>query len=468
MGLACLTCWLAGAVSIAGVVAAEPSPAERPAAAADHSLENQPLYSQVQWSNDEYIRRNITQYLDSLNQINTQLEQTKQTAPELSGYLDAGEESEAGLVAQVAGLLRFQDQHNRRFDEWAGGDLDAVTFFEVLKMQDRQVGELRATYGDWPLHPLLWVIPGRKAKLEDHAIPKDGLRLAYDAWPDTAAPEAKKFAFFYFLRKACGEDSGDILDFLDDQTGFKESWRVQVDGGDHGPRRVKLPRWKQEDYYTQVYIPPGHRPLQPERPLVSQISGLCLWTQASGDFGIFYQAKLDLFSDLIREMGRAPSRARDAGPYLDFYSCLAGWFPCVSAFELGVDGAGNLTFIDGFRGDRPARAASRFRDGVPPAAGDEACFVRHSPVGMAFGLFQHLADEREAGERQKCFERLLQPILLLQFSLDKKDLSDEKLKEWPYRDVGVGYEGYWDFYQAVLAQITPAGKASPTAKEGKP
>jgi len=419
------------------------------------------IYDQVRWSNDQYIRQNIKNHLDSLHQIDKDLKKLKENAADFSSYLDGAEEGEGAIPTQVAGLVKFQEQHNGLIDEWSGGDAPTAAFLDVLKVTDRQVRELRIPYGDWPLHPLLWVIPSKVARLEEHPIPKDGLILDYEAWPESAATDAKKFAFFYFLRKACAAELKPFRPFLDEQTGFEKSWRDDV----VRPKLVPIPRWNQADYYTYPYLSPDKQPLKPTRPLVQYMIGLCCWKEKnSGDFATFYNAKLGLFADLIHEMGRDPSLAQDASPYLDFYTFLARTFPCISAFELGRDNTGSYTFIDGYLGDRPARAAERYRAAPPVLAGQKACFARNSPVGMTYRLFEQMETGLEATERKDCIERLIGPILLLQFRLDKNDLRDKKLQAWPYRDVRVGYKGYWDFCQYLLARIADAGMSLPPSE----
>lgn len=430
----------------------------------DTPLYDQALYDQVRWSNDEYIRQNIRKHLDALDLLNRQLDKLKASAPDFKSYLDGGEQSEALIQQQVIRLLDFQTTHNRRFDKWSADDPEVAEFLNVLRMSDRQVGELRALYGHWRLHPLLWTIPARIAGLENHAIPRTGLRLDYAAWSKTAGPDDRRFAFFYFLRKACLVEPGPLRQFIDEQTGFEESWGRQAVGA----KRVTIKRWAELEYYTYDYLSPDKLPRDPQRPLVRQMTGLCRWREVDGDFAAFYKAKLGLFADLIREMGRDPSLDVDAGPYLDFYCFLARSFPCISAFDLGKDANGNYAFVLGYLGDRPARAARQFAGTAANDAGGSACFGVNSPVGMAYRLFQRLACGRQAALRKDYIERLIGPLLLLQFTLDNSTLRGEKLAEWPYRDVRVGYKGYWDFCQDLVAHIEQGRMVSSPSEEGAP
>lgn len=406
-----------------------------PAAAIRKTL---PFHSQGGESTDWHIQEKITPFLTNLDGLHGQLGAPPQT---LSAHLDLGGQIEGKIAGEVKGILDFYTTHNGRLANWAAGDPALSAFLERARMTPRQVKELRAKYPKWPYHPPLWAVEGIRTGQAYHEIPKDGLQLDYQAWLGDAAIDGyvRKFAFFHFLRKACTASQTEAA-FLDDQTGYRSHWNV-------AGKPVQFGRWHHKDYYTYRFIAPAMAPNAPPGSLKAEAATWCIWRPEAGELKAFYEAKLQLFLELAAEMSRGAALAAGADPYLRFYGFLCRSFPCVSAFQVEPMQPDGWQFVRGYPGDRPA------------AASGEPKFHEHSPVGIAFGLAQRLAQSPQKKAPVTLYRELLSPILLLQFRLPAESLN--RLESFPYEDLKVGYKGYLDLYY----ELTGSPEASVLAAE---
>jgi hypothetical protein len=426
--------------SPANGTAAEKSPARQ----TDEAIRPQdPFYAQLKGGNDWYIRNTIRENLDALQQVHNQLapqaaKVSAGTDPrstdadlvrhtgDLQACLDAGEASEAAIARPVEEIIQFHDRHNARMETLAAGDAAKDEFFGPLKMKADQVRELRdAEYSDWPLHPPLWSISAIRSGRRDHEIPRDGLRLDYGRWLERATKTEKRYAFFYFLRKACEPAaSGAADDFVQAETGCASLWNVRGEP-------VLLRRWRHRNFYVYDFIPAQSCP-QPSAGSVASVAlESCSWNPAAGDLATFYQNKRQWWGDVASEMDRSWTISKNAGPYLEFYSFLGRSFPCISAFRAQTTAPAGYAFVDGYNGDRPAQRSLDV----------------NSPLGIAFRLYQKMSAGLSDEQRQRCAAQLLLPIALLQFRLSPQEQSPTR---FPYLDLKVGYDGYLDFCRELI------------------
>lgn len=383
-----------------------------------------PFYTQLKAANDRYIENSIKQYLDSLDQLSQRVNKRSKI---LAADLDEGEKCAKSVAASAEAIVQFHDRHNARLDDWTKKDGINTRYSSPLKVTKEKIAEQRAQYPDWPLHPVLWKVPAMQAKLDGHDITQHGLRLDYDQWLSSQKTDKDhaEYAFFYFLRKACTETEPDILAFLDGQTGFKDYWHMST-----SPRVLKRAGF---DYYSYQYISPDAAWSKADgagrlkRQALSQFAG----KNRQANLNEFYAGKLAWFEKLTGEMRRQPSLKKGATPYLDLYAFTARSFPCISAFDVSGNDRAGYKFVAGWKGDYPFGT----KDDPRPRFGN-------SPFGQGYSLFVDLIPDDSDESRRLLAEKLLAPLLLLQFRLE----TQTSRKSWPYEDLRVGYKGYLDLY----------------------
>ena len=396
------------------------------------------FYEQIKASSDAYLSARAFDYLQQLDTLNREM-QARDQLP-LGERLDFGEMQEPSVVGTLKqvdntagnkGLIDFQEEHNGRLDQWGAGEIDRVTFLDPLRMKKDLTREIKQErFPDpWPYVAVHWYPRAVSLGKENHEIPKDALELVPERWrpSDGQAPDETllMYAFFSFLRKACHPESFDKA-FLGRESGDTSFWSV-------AETRVPLKRWRKEDYYVYLYIPPETQPKRDSGSLKGFVRAQCLWSKGSEDLARYYERKLRLFAELVDEMARQDSIQAGLEPYMSLYSFVCRSFPCISAFKM-ESSHGLAHFAPGYR----------FVEGYPEDHPASGVFDNTSPMGKAWHLHRLICmAATDEASKVRWGERLFFPILLLQFHLP--DPPEEGSLEFPYQDLKVGYKGYLDF-----------------------
>ncbi|MDP2913226.1 MAG: hypothetical protein Q8N91_04385 [Candidatus Omnitrophota bacterium] len=398
------------------------------------------FHDQVKRSNDVYVKNNILVHLESVDKLNKEIREA--SLSRFNTGLDLGDAKESDIDKVIASLVAFQKKHNARLEGWAGKNTAFGSFVDPLKMRAAQVKSLKdARFPQpWPFAAIHWYPRARKLKLENQEIPKDGLGFKPDLWQDADAL-TQKYALFSFMRKTLNVRQFEEA-FLDDQTGYKSFWKISS-------KAINFKRWRYQDYYIYRYISPLGLPAAEKGNLKFFVLVQCALSRGTDKFQDFYNAKLRFFADLTEEMKREDCVRMAARTYMDLYAFVCRSFPCVSAFRIkdAAAGASIYEFLDGYPGDKPARME----------------FGENSPAGIAFRLYERLnTSSRGSQSQRELTERIFSPILLLQFRLPA-DFSN-RLTDFPYEDIKVGFKGYLDFYDALTAPGPVFGKKAWTIK----
>lgn len=394
------------------------------------------FHDQIKKANDVYIQINIDSHLEVLDKLNKDMRSA--FGARITPRLDADDKKEKEIAEHIQQLIAFQKKHNGRMDAWSENNRAFGNFLDPLRMGAAQVKlrkEERFKSG-WSYVAVHWYPDAINLGLQSHEIPNGALQLNPVSWQDAGNEDARKYAFFSFLRKA--SSSGFNEEFLDNQTGYKSFWNISGE-------TVHLSRWIFEDYYAYNYISVEQLPKAEPATLKLFIIARCAWSSGGEELSMFYNKKLGIFTELVEEMLRDSSINLSARPYMGVYSFFCRSFPCISAFKVRLSADG-YDFIDGYDGDGPAKKV----------------FSENSPMGMAERLYQRL--RKQNADTSSCKEltgKIFSPIFLLQLRLPADRAAH--FRDFPYEDIKVGFEGYLDFYEEVSS-----GRQQKTEEAAKP